>query len=198
MYLKQMACGPSSLDGCTSDVKHDLVIVEAVFMPLSRLQLGLWCGLSIMQSFDSDPHFSKVFSVPLVLVGLLDLVQRKDLRVDDRLDIVCLNGPVHLLELCPTAHVHPADHADVRQGVQDRGLLLSLHPSQEADHTDHSVKADGLERLGHGVGSADLDDVLDSTGASDLFGGIAPVLVFGIQDDVIGTERFDPVGLGLG
>jgi hypothetical protein len=41
----QMACGSSSLDGYTSDVKHDLVIVEAVFMPYPgyNLDFGVVC-----------------------------------------------------------------------------------------------------------------------------------------------------------
>lgn len=136
--------------------------------------------------------------VPLVLVGLLDLVQREHLVVDHRLDVIGLDGPVHLLELLPATHINTSDGADVGQGLEDRGLFLPLDPAQESNDADDPIEPDRLERLVHGVRPADFDDMLDPTRSCDLLGGLSPVLIFGVEDDVVGADRLDSVSLGLG
>lgn len=51
--------------------------------------------------------------VPHVLVGLLGLVESEDLLVDNGLDVVGLDGTVHLFELQSVANEDTADGADV-------------------------------------------------------------------------------------
>ena len=133
--------------------------------------------------------------IPLILVRLLDLVQRKDLGVDHGLDVVCLNRPVHLLKLLSTSHIHTPYRADRSKGFQHGWLLFSPDSTEETDDADDPVEANSLERLSHGVGSTNLEDMLDATIASNLLGGLSPVLVFLVVDDVIGTEGLDTLSL---
>jgi hypothetical protein len=157
------------------------------------LQFGALLSLISIRR-DSKCNLSKVLLIPLILVRLLDLVQRKDLGVDDGLDVVRLNGPVHLLKLLSTPNVNTPHRADRSKGFQHGRLFFSLDPAEETDDADDPVETDGLEGLGHGVGSTDLKDMLDPTIASDLFGSFTPVLVFLVVDNVVGTEGFHTLG----
>jgi hypothetical protein len=51
--------------------------------------------------------------VPHVLISVLCLVEGEDLVVDDGLDVVCLDGAVHLFELQPAADEDATNGADV-------------------------------------------------------------------------------------
>lgn len=60
-----------------------------------------------------DGELAEVLRVPHVLVSLLGLVESEDLLVDDGLDVVGLDGTVHLLKLESVADENSADGADV-------------------------------------------------------------------------------------
>lgn len=60
-----------------------------------------------------NAQFSEVFLIPHILIGVLGLVEGEDFFVDDRLDVVGLDGAVHLFELKPAADEDAADGADV-------------------------------------------------------------------------------------
>ena len=51
--------------------------------------------------------------VPHVLISVLCLVEGEDLFIDDRLNVVCLDGAVHFFELQSAADEDAADGADV-------------------------------------------------------------------------------------
>jgi hypothetical protein len=50
---------------------------------------------------------------------LLGLLEGKDLFVNDGLDLVGLNGTVHLLELGTATDEDTADSADVDEGIEE-------------------------------------------------------------------------------
>lgn len=135
--------------------------------------------------------------VPLELVGLLELVESEDLLVNDRLDVVGLNGSVHLLELLSAADVDTTDGADVDEGIEKSGLLI-VGAADETNDGDDTLEADGLERLLQSVGATDLDDVVDTDTAGDLLCGLTPVGVFAVVNNVVGTESLELLALLLG
>lgn len=135
--------------------------------------------------------------VPLELVSLLELVKSEDVLVNDGLDVVGLDGGVHLLELLSAANVKTADCADVDESVEKSGLLL-VGATDETNDGNDTLEADGLERLLEGVGTTDLDDVVHTNTASDLLGGLTPVGVLAVVDNVVGTESLELLTLLLG
>ncbi len=82
-----------------------------------------------------------------VLIRLFRLLERKDLVVQHRMDVVGLYRPIHILELQPRAHKQAADGAQLAQTVQQRRLLFVRGASEEADDGDDAIDLDGLERL---------------------------------------------------
>lgn len=50
-----------------------------------------------------------------VLVRITSLLQSKHVLIDDRMDIICLNGTHHIIHQRLAAHVHTAHSADMRQ-----------------------------------------------------------------------------------
>lgn len=134
--------------------------------------------------------------IPHVLIRLLSLLQREDLLIHNRLDVISHNSAVHILHLLPAANVHTPDDADVDQAVQEGRVVLRLSAADEADDGDDAVEGDGLEGLRHGAWTADLDDVLDTAAARELLGRLAPVRVLLVVDDVVGAEALELVGLG--
>lgn len=144
-----------------------------------------------------DADLAKVLLVPLELVSLLELVKSEGLLVNDRLDVVGLDGLVHLLELLSAADVDTADSANVDESVEKSGLLV-VGAADEANDGDDTLEADGLERLLEGVGAANFDDVLDADAAGDLLCRLTPVGVLAVVDDVVGTELLELVALCLG
>lgn len=135
--------------------------------------------------------------VPLELVSLLELIKSEDVLVNDGLDVVGLDGGVHLLKLLSAANVKTADCADVDESVEKSGLLL-VGATDETNDGNDTLEADGLERLLEGVGTTDLDDVVHTNTASDLLGGLTPVGVLAVIDNVVGTESLELLTLLLG
>lgn len=134
--------------------------------------------------------------VPHVLVSLLGLVQSKDLLVNNRLDVVRLNGTVHLLELLPASYQHAADGADVVEALEESRLLLALSTTEETDNGNHTIERNGFERLGHGVGTTDFENVLHAAAAGcELLGFLAPVGDFLVVDDVVGSQGLELLAL---
>jgi hypothetical protein len=144
-----------------------------------------------------DTNLAKVLLVPLELVSLLELLKSKDLLIDNRLDVVGLNSSIHLLKLLSAANINTANSADVNKSVEQSRLLIAS-ATNETDDGNDTFEADGLEGLLQGVGTTDFDDVVYTDSAGDLLGGLAPVGVFLVVDDVIGTEGLEFVGLFLG
>ena len=135
--------------------------------------------------------------VPHVLVGLLGLLEGEDLLVDNGVNVVGLNGAVHVLKLVAAADQEAADGGDAAQDLQEAGLLVA-GAGEEANDADEAVDADGLERLLCGERAADFDDMVDTAAAGQLLRGLSPVGVFLVVDDVVGTDGLELVGLGLG
>lgn len=144
-----------------------------------------------------DADLAEVLLVPLELVSLLELLEREDLLVNNRLDVVGLDSSVHLLELLSAANVDTTNGADVDESIKESGLLV-VGAADEADDGDDTLEADGLERLLESVGTTDLDNVVDTNTAGDLLGGLAPVGVLLVVDNVVGTESLELLTLLLG
>jgi hypothetical protein len=144
-----------------------------------------------------DTNLAKVLLVPLELVSLLELLESKDLLINDRLDVVSLDSSVHLLKLLSAANVDTTNGANVDKSIEQSRLLIAS-ATNETNDGDDTFKADGLERLLQSVGATDFDDVVYTDTTGDLLGGLAPVGVFLVVDDVVGTEGLEFVGLFLG
>lgn len=71
-----------------------------------------------------NSHFAKVLLVKHVLVGVLEFRQGEDLVIDNGVDVVCLNGGVHVLKLLARADQQATDGAKVVEAVEERGLVL--------------------------------------------------------------------------
>ena len=113
------------------------------------------------------------------------------------MDVVGLNGSAHLLQLLPATDVDTADSADLAQGLED--AVLGLGTTEEANEGDDTLVLDGLEGLAHGILTTDLDDVVNTLLVdSQLAGGLTPVLVLAVVDDVVGAELLEGLHLLLG
>lgn len=86
---------------------------------------------SLQSLVDLNAQLAEVLLVPHVLIGLLGLVQSENLLVDDRLDVVRLDGTVHLLELLPASHQDTAHSADVVEALEESWLLLTLGTAEK-------------------------------------------------------------------
>ena len=146
---------------------------------------------------DLDGKLAEVLLVPHVLVSFLELLQREDLLIDHRVNVIRLDSARHILHLQPAADQDTADCADVVQGLEE-GRLVLCHAADETDNADDAVDGDGLQTLGHGLGPTDLDDVLHARAASELLGLLAPVGHLIVVDDVVGAVRLECLGLGGG
>jgi hypothetical protein len=144
-----------------------------------------------------DANLTKVLLVPLELVSLLELLKSKHLLINNRLDVVSLNSSIHLLKLLSAANVDTTNSADVDKSIEQSRLLIAS-ATDETDNGNDTFEADGLEGLLKSVGTTDFDDVVYTDSAGDLLGGFAPVGVFLVVDDMVGTEGLEFVGLFLG
>lgn len=136
--------------------------------------------------------------LPHVLVGLPRLLQREHLLVEDRLDVIRLNSPHHILHLRPRADVNSPESADVLQSIQDLRIRIGtrLCTANEADDTDHSFEFDGLQTLPHRRGTTNFQDVVDTLAVrSELASCFTPVRVLLVVQDVIGAEFLEGFGL---
>lgn len=94
-----------------------------------------------------------------ILVGRLRLFKRKDLRIDDRVDIVCLNGSHNILHhglrphdctACGAHLVEAVEHA-LRDVCPPRNPIMII-----------TLELDGFQSLLEGVCGAYLDDVVET------------------------------------
>ena len=129
-----------------------------------------------------------------ILVRLFQLLQSKYFLVHHRLDPVCVNCLIHLLKLLPATDQGASDNACRLQHLQEARLVLAVS-GQEANDRDHSVDLDSVERLFDGFGPSDFDDVVDAQATrTKLLGGLAPVLIGLVVDDVVGAELLESFG----
>ena len=144
---------------------------------------------------DLDTHLPEMPLPPLILVRLLSLLKRKDLRIDHGLQPIRLDGPVHLLKLQPGPHDQPAHRTHGCQRIDHGRRVLAL-AAQKADDGDQPVHAHRLQALRHGDVPADLDDVVHALAVGrELARRLAPGLVGLVVDDMRGAQVGEPLGL---
>lgn len=82
---------------------------------------------------------------PLVLVRLLQLLQRKGLLVHHGPQPlrVSLNGEAHVLHLLAATHQDPPRGAQVGQALEEAGLVLGM-AADKADNGNQARHLDGL------------------------------------------------------
>lgn len=132
-----------------------------------------------------------------VLISLLGLVQGEDGLVNNGVDVVGLNGSAHVLHELPAADVDTANSADSAEGLED--ALLGLSTTEETNDGDDTLVLDGNHALAEGAGTTDLNNVVNTlVVGGELAGGLAPVGVLAVVDDVISTELLEHLGLLLG
>ena len=149
--------------------------------------------------FNLDTDLALVLARPLVLVSLTELLQAEDLGVDNGAELleVGLDSAAHVLHLSSAADKETAGGAEVGKAVEETGVVLA-GTTDEADDGDDTVDLDGVERLLHGRGTGDLDDVVDTGTAGDLLGLGSPLRSLLVVDDVVSTELLEKLGLLAG
>lgn len=134
---------------------------------------------------------------PHVVVGLTCLLEGELLLVHDGVDVVGLDGGNHILHLGLGADEDAAGGADAAEDVQES--RLGLGAAEEADDADDALHLDGGQRVLHGVGTADLEDVVHTLAVGgQALGRLAPVGVLIVVYDVVGTELLEHLTLLLG
>lgn len=112
--------------------------------------------------------------IPHVLIRILRLVNREHLLVDHRLDVIRLNGAVHILELQARPDKDATNGADIGEAVEI-ARLIALRATQEADDGNDAVDLDRLEGLepscvSYCCGNADPYRIVGSPTCFKVFG----------------------------
>lgn len=157
--------------------------------------MQLVSALSIDPLVNRNPNLSKMTLRQHVVVGLPSLLQREDLLVNDRLEVIRLNGSDHILHLLPGADEDTPECAKVLQSIKNSGFAIGPRSTKEADDIDHSIQLDGLDTLIDRPRTADFQDLVNSHAASKLACGLTPVRVLLVIDDVVGAEFLEDLGL---
>lgn len=115
------------------------------------------------------------------------------------MDVVGLNGLDHVVHQGLAAHQDTPHGADVTQCIQDAGLALRVDTIEETDDADDTLELDALEALSKSASAANLNNVVHTRVVrSELPGGLTPVGVGLVVDDMIGTELLQLLSLGCG
>jgi hypothetical protein len=149
--------------------------------------------------FNLDTDLALVLARPLVLVSLTELLQAEDLGVNNRAELldVGLDSAAHVLHLGSASDKETTGSAKVGKAVEETRVVLAS-TTDEADDGDDTINLDGVERLLHGRGTGDLDDVVNTSTAGDLLGLGSPLGSLLVVDDVVGTELLEELGLLAG
>lgn len=132
-----------------------------------------------------------------VLISLLGLVEGEDGLVNNGVNVVGLNGSTHLLHELPATDIDTANSANPAQRLED--ALLGLSTAEETNNGNDTLILDSSQALAEGAGTTDLNDMVNTlVVGSELAGGLAPVGVLAVVDDVIGAELLEHLGLLLG
>lgn len=151
----------------------------------------------MVSSLNVDGDLAEVLLGPHVIVGLTCLLQGELRLIDNRVDVVGLDGGDHLLHLGLGPDENTAGGADAAEDIENSRLRLST--AEETDDADNALHLDGGQRVLHGVGTADLDDVVHTLAVGgQALGRLAPVCVLLVVDDVVGTELLEHLTLLLG
>lgn len=132
-----------------------------------------------------------------VLISLFRLIEGENLRVDDGMNVVCLNGSNHVLHHGPRAHHRTAHDAHLVQALKD--ALGDILATEESDDADNTLELDGFEALLEAVCPADLDDVVNAHApGGQIPSRLPPARVLLVVDHMIGAELPQPFGFGRG
>ena len=113
------------------------------------------------------------------------------------MDIVGLDGPDHIPHQCLATHIDTTDCADVAQSLKDTRLSLRAHTTEETNDADDTLELDALEALSESASAANLNNVVHTRIVrSELPGGLTPVGVGLVVDDMIGTKLLQLLSLG--
>lgn len=136
---------------------------------------------------------------PLVLVSLTELLQAKDLGVDNRTELlnVGLDSAAHVLHLGSASDKETSGGAEVGETVEETRVVLA-GTTNESDNRDNTVNLDSVERLLHGRRTGNLDNVVDTSTTSKLLSLGSPLRSLLVVDDVVGTELLQELGLFAG
>lgn len=134
-----------------------------------------------------------------VLVGFPSLLQGEDLLIHNRVDVVSLNGPDHVVHHSLATNIDTTDSTNVAQGIEDVGHGVGVNATDKSNDADHTLELDALETLVEGTAASDLDNVVDTNVVrSQLAGHITPVGLSLVVDDMVGTQFLQFLRLLLG
>jgi hypothetical protein len=83
--------------------------------------------------------------LPLILISVLGVIKRKDLRVNNGVDLGQVNCSIHFHKLLLRSNKNTSHYADIVQGIHQRWLLVAISRSQESNNSDKTLKLDSLE-----------------------------------------------------
>lgn len=146
-----------------------------------------------------DTDLALVLTRPLVLVSLTELLQAKDLGVDNGTELlnVGLDSAAHVLHLGSASDKKTSGCAEVGQTVEETRVVLA-GTADESNNRDNAVNLDSVEGLLHGRRTGNLDNVVNTSTASELLGLGSPLRSLLVVDDVVGTELLEELGLFAG
>ena len=88
----------------------------------------LGCRISLYNSLKTallnlNTHLAEMLLVPLILIGISGVLQVEDLFVDHRMDVIGLNGAVHLFKLQPRSYQETSDRANAVEAIEEARLI---------------------------------------------------------------------------
>src|SRR5262249_21023116 len=134
----------------------------------------------------ADNNFAKMRSRGHVPIGRLRLIEGEYL-IEYRLNAARRYCTAHRLK-----HLHRADGDALHVGATGKDqsrIEFGGRTAQAADHTDLAADADSAERTGKRRGTADLDNMVNSTAAGEPQRSLLPVGRGLVIDAMIGAER---------
>lgn len=150
----------------------------------------------IHRLFNLDADLALVLTRPLVLVSLLELIQIKDLGIDNWSKSlgVSLDSTAHFLHLDSASDEDTASGADVGQVLKETRLFLAW-AGNKANDGDEATDLDTGQALLHGRGAGNLDDVVNTDASCQFLGLDAPFGSLAVVDDVVGAELLEELSL---
>lgn len=142
-----------------------------------------------------DAHLTNMLLLRQVLERIPRLVEFEDLLVNDRVNVVGLDGTRQILKQLPGPHTHAACDTEAAECLGKARRRLCLATAEESDKGDEAFELHSSKGIFERTSSTDFYYVGNALPACELLGSFAPICVSGVIDDVIGTKSLELLGL---
>ena len=126
----------------------------------------------------------------------LHLGKFKHSVIQNGLDTLFLNTSIHLTELVSRSQYNTTSDTCGEYSVKNSGNFSIRRVSKHSCCRDQTVSANRLERLLQSRRAANIHDDIDTSAITrEALGFLAPVGCLAVVDDMMSTERFQPLCL---